>query len=87
VIASSPVGQIVTRMANAWPRRQQAERLLEREPDLHCSVSAVSGYEVSDGLDVRLGSLGKAVRLASATRPVSASSQPRSICSRQRTRI
>jgi hypothetical protein len=26
------VGQIVTRVANAWPRRQQDERLLEREP-------------------------------------------------------
>jgi hypothetical protein len=34
------VGQILTRVANAWPRRQQDERILEREHDLHRRVNA-----------------------------------------------
>jgi hypothetical protein len=51
------IGQILTRVSNAPPRRQQDERLLEREHDLYCRIDAVAGNEVSDSFDVRLGAL------------------------------
>ena len=66
------IGQVLTQVADAWPRRQQVEGRVQRMTDANGSILVVGGNEHNDVADVLLGGRSQpnaAISLGCARRP------------------